>query len=374
MAFSTTVLIACGNGSDDSEPSTTFTVVSDGTETPDTGSTETPTETTDTGSTVTPTETTNTGTTENTGTTDTPPETTDPEATDPETGTDDPETGTDGGETTTTNPTTEQVQIGIFGPPQFLQAECGSVATGTVEATNAAASPMSVNQLVQGQLVEGSTILNYDLWEITLQPGNYHLVADYWNADLEFGAVGLEINSLADGDEQRLGRDSLAGYDGRLYSFLTIENPTTLSLKIDPVHDSAMNYVMGIFANGATVPSPRFINCPPATRIGLNEPQSLLLPTVDRVDDFQWFRMTLTAGVYFLDASMNSVEDIAMGYEFELLDRFGEDESVSRISRESGFTNLLMTTDQFTVLENIDVWIRARSVHDDKTVEFTVYQ
>jgi len=61
--------------------------------------------------------------------------------------------------------------------------------------------------------------------------------------------MGLEINAIVEGDEERLGRDSLAGYDGRLYSFLVIENPTTLSIKVDPVHDDAMNYVMGIIAN-----------------------------------------------------------------------------------------------------------------------------
>jgi len=131
---------------------------------------------------------------------------------------------------------------------------------------------------------------------------------------------------------------------------------------------------MGIIANGAAVPSPRFTNCPPVTRIGLNEAQSLVLPDVNNIDDFRWFRMSLSPGVYFLDASMSSVENDAMGYEFELLEKFGEDDSVSRISRDSGFTNLVMSSDQFTVLENSDVWIRASSVHDDKAVAFTVYQ
>jgi len=84
--------------------------------------------------------------------------------------------------------------------------------------------------------------------------------------------------------------------------------------------------------------------------------------------------MSLSPGVYYLDASMSSIEDDAMGYTFELLEKFGEKDSVSRISSESAFSNLVMSSDQFTVLENSDVWIRASSRHDDKAVAFTVYQ
>jgi hypothetical protein len=266
-------------------------------------------------------------------------------------------------------------QVGVVGPPQFLLAECDSLPISEAQATNNEDAPtsLSVGQLVQGQLISESTVLNKDIWQVDLQPGNYHLIIDGWLASEELGSIGAKVTTV--GDNETLYFKPGSDYFLRGYEYLEIVNPTTIVMKVEPIYNKAMNYVMGIFANGASVPTPRFTRCPSVTRISLDETQSLTLPDVNALDDYRWYRLNLAAGVYNFDASMDSGQG-SLGYRMNLFQRFGDYDERETIANETTSNNSLSSNDPFTVLDDNDVWIRLQNVYNSESpiFEFTVTQ
>ncbi len=272
---------------------------------------------------------------------------------------------------------TQTGSTAAFGPPQFNLAECGSAEITSAQATNDVTTPTTIatGQLVQGQLSEDSATLSSDIWRVNLEPGNYHLVLDSWMASRERGSHGVRVKSLGQtsNDDETLVTSGTQGFDERTYEYLEILNPTTMTLQVEPSYSYTMNYVMGIFPNGASVPSPRFTDCPPTTRASLDTTVSLTLNDMNSTEDYRWIQLNLDAGEYTLDASMQSSEAYT-GYNVELLQRFGENENET-VVRDSNSTTSVTSSDQFTVLDNGEIWLRAESVYDDSgTLELTVRQ
>lgn len=266
---------------------------------------------------------------------------------------------------------------GLFGPPQFNIADCGSVEISAAQAPNDVNTPATIltEQLVQGQLAEDSGVLSFDVWQVELQPGNYHLILDSWLASREFGYHGVRVTSLGEtsDDDERLVRSAASGFSERAYEYLEILNPTTLRLKVEPSYNATMNYVMGVFPNGVSVPSPRFTDCPATTRASLDTTSSVTLSDLNSAEDYRWFQMNLNAGVYTLDASVQS-SDRYTGYRVELMQRFGEDTS-DRVASVSNPATSVNSSDEFTVLDDGEVWFRVENAYSsDGNFEITVSQ
>jgi hypothetical protein len=286
------------------------------------------------------------------------------------------DTTDNGSEPDTADPDNSQTgTAGVFGPPQFNIADCNSLEVSEAQAVNDVSLPTTIltEQLVQGQLSEDSNVLSSDVWQINLQPGNYHLVVDSWMASRELGYHGVVVSSLGEttDDDERLLSTAAQGFDERAYEYLEILNPTTMTIKVEPSYSDTMNYVMGIFPNGVSVPSPRFIDCPSTIRASLDTTTSVTLNDLVSTEDYRWIQLNLSAGVYTLDTSMQSSESYT-GYSVELMQRFGEDES-ERVASEADPGTSVTSSDQFTALDDGEIWLRiANSYNNSGNIELTV--
>ena len=92
---------------------------------------------------------------------------------------------------------------------------------------------------------------------------------------------------------------------------------------------------------------------------------------MNSTEDYRWIQLNLSAGVYTLDTSMQSSE-ACTGYNVELIQRFGEDES-ERVAREANSGTSVTSSDQFTALDDGEVWLRVENVYSNSgNLELTV--
>ena len=270
-----------------------------------------------------------------------------------------------------------EIPAALFGPPQFILSECGSVAVSDAIPTNSltAPTPLTVGIPVRGQLVPNSPDQDFHTWQVTLEPGNYHLVADA-NTIAQDGrsAIGLTFESLgATTDEnERLASGSVAGFDYRLYEYLEIQTAQTLIIRVEASFDEIHNYTFGIFPNGTAVPTPFIERCLPITPLSIDSPQSVVLDNnLTRADD-RFYIIDLESRQYQLDASVRSAERAAIGYSFDLLSEFAQSDTIERITSDSVAGTELITSETFQVALGT-YWIRARISFDvTRTVEFNV--
>lgn len=249
------------------------------------------------------------------------------------------------------------VQSGLLGPPQYIQGECGSANVSDVVANNSTATPMFVDQVVAGQLLPDSTVLDSDLYEIELDVGNYHLITDISSVTGNFETLNLDISNVtADGDE-RLAFHIDSAIDTRGYTFLEIQSPRTMVIRVEPGSEP-VNYEMGIFANGSSVPTPRFSTCAPTTRFSLGETQTGQTDGLLTSDDFRFYQINLPAGFYNLDATTTSVETSTISHEFVLFQRFADTDAESRIGFDVDNGTSLSSSFMFSTLDDAEVWIR----------------
>ena len=301
---------------------------------------------------------------DNTPVTGTDEQTTDTNTeTETETGTD-TETGTEGG------------QVALFGPAQYIISECGSLPVSAAVATNSltAPTPMTVGEPVSGQLVPGSVDQNFHTWQVTLEPGNYHFIADGSTLEEGVSSIGLEFTSLGatTDEDEPLSFGVEGGYDLRSYEYLEIQAAQTLTIKVEAVYDSIHNYTFGIFPNGTAVPSPTIDNCLPITALSVGSPQSIPLDAADTREDDRWYLIDLESGQYQLDASTSSAEATSLGYTFDRFTQFGQSDSEDTITFEVVNGTELSSSDKFEAVLG-HAWIRASIVYNDtRTVEFTV--
>ncbi len=270
-------------------------------------------------------------------------------------------------------------QTPLFGPAQVILAECGSMEVSVADANNTTATDMFVGQLVQGQLLEDSPVLDSDLWRVVLEPGNYHLVADIALADGSRNTTGLLIESItADGDE-RIVSSSVGGeFDVRAYEYLTIDVTTTLTLRVTPNFREIHTYQMAIIPNGTAVPSPRFTLCPAITPISLDSTQTVAqFSEVGNIDEYRWFSVNVPAGLYSLDATGTvPASGPLISYRFELFERFGEQDANTFLGGVSSATSVdgpvLSETFDITASDNAVIWVRADNTAATIDLDLTV--
>ena len=270
-----------------------------------------------------------------------------------------------------------EIPEALFGPPQFILSECGSLAVSDAVATNSltAPTPLTVGEPVRGQLVPGSPDENFDTWQVTLEPGNYHLVADASTLETEgTSIIGLELVSLGPSTDENvtLVSDSTIAFDLRIYDYLEIQAAETLTIKVETIRDGIHNYTFGIFPNGTAVPTPFIENCLPVNTIGIDSTQSVVLDEPETRGDNILYKIDLQSRQYQLDATARSAESDVIGFAFDLLREFGQTDEEEIISSDSVIGTSLVTRDTFEVPLGT-YFIRARNTRfDTRTVEFTV--
>lgn len=270
----------------------------------------------------------------------------------------------------------------VFGPPQFITSECGTLDASTTASTNSVDTPaeLFVGELAKGQLIPNSTTDNFHVWQITLAPGNYHLVADASDLAIGTSAIGIGIESLgvSTSDNVNLVSDAVADFDIRLYEYLEIQSAQTLTLKVESLYDTIHDYTFGIFSNGSAVPSPTFERCLPITTVSLDSTQSVVLAGAATRANDNWYLVDLAAGGYQLDASTNSTVSDAIGYSLRVLDQFGQHDRFETVSSDAVAGTLLTTSDTFERDGNSSSWVQMRNLYtnsdDERTVEFTITQ
>ena len=272
-----------------------------------------------------------------------------------------------------------QPQPLLSGPAQVIVAECGSSEVSPAGANNSIPTAMFVNQVVQGSLLEGSAVSDVDLWQVTLEPGNYHLVADVSQANGERGTVGLEINSVTPAGDTILASDSVsAEFDIRTYEYLQIDVTQTLTLKVEPLGNEIHDYQLAIYRNGTAVPSPRLTLCPAVTAISLDETRSIPdFPEVRTFEAFRWFSLDVQAGTYSMDITGSTSADAgAISYRALLFERFGEEASVSNpgdtFAEISNNGPVLSDSYELNVRENGVIWIRMDNRRETINMELTI--
>lgn len=271
----------------------------------------------------------------------------------------------------------------LFEPPQFLTSECGSLGISSASANNNLDTPtqLTVGVPVAGQIVPDSNVDNFDLWQVTLEPGSYHLVVDATTLEDDIGLIGIEIETLATETAENatlVSQSENGNFDLRQYVFLEIQETQTLPFTVEAFGDDTHNYTLGIFSNGSAVPSPNLnpANCVEVATLSLDSTQAPFLPGSQTRDDDLWFVIDLPAGGYQIDASTSNAESTLTGYEIAIFDQFVEQSTEELVSIDFDDTTLLETSDTFQREGNSATWVRLRNLltdsGDGRIVEFTI--
>ena len=247
-------------------------------------------------------------------------------------------------------------------------------ATATTNSLGAPAE-LFVGELVRGQLVPGSATDDLHVWQVALEPGSYHLVAD---ASVPNGdpatPIRLSLESLGSSlvDLEQAVTDSVAIFDLRITQFLEITSAQTLTFTVEAQADDSHDYTLGVFSNGSAVPGPAFERCLPITSLSLDSTQSVTVPFQQTREDDLWYSINLERGSYRLDASTSSAA--LAGYDFSLYSGFGKTDSLEVISLDTAADTSFATSDTFEVERDGLLWIRLSNTvaASDGNIEFTV--
>jgi len=264
-------------------------------------------------------------------------------------------TDTDGGEESN-NDTSDATAK--FGPPQFITSECGSMEVSTKVSI--------VGELVSGQIVPNSITDKFHFWQVTLEPGNYHLLADASGAGDEGSEIGITIVLVGRSipNDLTLASGSSENYDLRVYNYLEIQNTETMTIAVEPLRNRVHNYTLGIFRNGTAVPSPTFERCLPIKPLSLDTTESVVVPSKDTRAEDRWYLIDLAEGKYQLNASTSSVEREPLGYSFDIVDQFGQNERYETKTHTTEIDTLITSIDTFDRDGESPTWIRLGNVYN----------
>ena len=261
--------------------------------------------------------------------------------------------------------------------PRVITSACGTLPVSDAAAGTSLAAP---GTLVEGRLARGRIDPDFagnetHYWRIDLQPGYHHLVVDTRRLDGRDSNLGLEINDVdAAGDsDERLLFGNERGFETRLVEFFVNSEPRTLTLEVTP-NFAAEDYVIGVLANGRSVPSPRFEGCPDATPTSVGTTAALRLDDPDGAEDLAWYRIDLEERGYLIDAVASRADgrDSNIAYEVVALDGFGDAATEDRILFVNDRGTVSTDDDAFERSAAGPVWLRFEALVSDLDVEFTV--
>jgi len=258
--------------------------------------------------------------------------------------------------------------------PNFPLADCGSISSTNTTFSGDIDQPglFDVGTIVTGQVDPNSELNQANFWNVPVIAGGYHLVIDSTRVDGRRSNIGMIVNVLDEfGVEQsRVIRGNEISSRNRAHAFLTFSADTTLRVQIE-TNFAAENYVLGLFANGTSVPSPYFTDCPSIANLSLNMPLVVELDTMDQVGGEQFLRVDAAPANYrlILDAVRADGLRSNIIYSIETRDQVGQAARGSRIVN----VNDIGTTNRSTALvDTTDLgehWLRFDNRNDALSIE-----
>ena len=278
----------------------------------------------------------------------------------------------------TTPPTDPTDSAPLAGAAQFITSECGSLPVASTATSNSLDAPaeLFVGQVVRAQIVPGSASDDFHVWQVALEPGSYHLVADASLSNGDPTPLRLRLESIGSSsvDLEQAQTGAVALFDLRVINFLEITSAQTLTFTAEAQADVSHDYTLGIFSNGSAVPSPGFERCLPITSLSLDSTQSVTVPSQRIREDNFWYSINLESGTYRLDASTSSASIAVLGYDFTVFSGFGETASLEVVTLGVAADTFFATSDTFEVERDGLIWIRLSNTAatTDRDIEFTV--
>ena len=264
--------------------------------------------------------------------------------------------------------------------PRIITSACGTLAvSGLPTSTDRRApTPLLEGQLARGRIDPAIAANTAHFWTIELQPGYHHLFVDSRRIDGNDSNLGLNVEEIGPDGETReqLLRGYEIGYRARTAEFFVNGEPRTLTLRVTP-NFAAEDYVIGFFANGRSIPSPYFEDCPTIEALSLGTTVATRLATVDAAEDTRWYRIDLDEGAYVYDSLAVRVDgaDSNIIYDFKTLEGFGALASEERVLRINAIDTITRDRATFDRAVTAPIWLRLQNELRDGAaidVEFTL--
>lgn len=163
-------------------------------------------------------------------------------------------------------------------------------------------------------------------------------------------------------------------YQARFHTYFSVEEARTMVVRVKG-DNSAENYVLAIFKNGASVPSPFFSECPVINLLSLDTTETFVLTRIENSTDYHWFRAPLVTADYSINTSASQLDDTScqIQYEFILVEQFGQSERftpIGSIDKPGPVATSIVL--EFERRGFAPAWIRVQNNNCELSVEFTL--
>ena len=263
--------------------------------------------------------------------------------------------------------------------PRINVGMCNTLEVAETAASTDLATPA---QMVEGQLVRGR--INPEIpsndaqyWTIDLEAGFYHVIADSQRADGDNSNIRLQINDVdASGESIESLLDlNVVDIRARQAEFFLISEPRTVTLEITSLVDDE-DYVFGVFANGRTIPSPFFEDCPTITGTSVDTTEAFALQQLNEPADVVWYQLDLEETNYTIDTS-GSRQDGTESNVFVVVDvfsGFGETRDRDMIQNVNAIGTVTNQIDEFDIGEPDSYWVTFENspIDENQNFEFTI--
>ena len=197
--------------------------------------------------------------------------------------------------------------------------------------SQATATSIVEGQLVRGRIHTGIIGNEENYWTIDLPEGYHHVFLDIVRGDGSAGMFGITGDTVdaAGAVTGRMINGLGFRYRTRLGNLYLNDAPQTVTLRLKQPNNVAFSgpqdYVLGVFANGRSIPSPFFDDCPTTMPLSVGTTASERLRESEQATDTATYELELARGQYTLasQASLVNGEARSYTYDFKLLDGFG---------------------------------------------------
>ena len=261
--------------------------------------------------------------------------------------------------------------------PRIITSACGTLPVDDTASSSALGAPAT---LLEGRPVRARIdpdIVGNEVhyWQVDLQAGYHHVIVDSARLDGRDSNIGFEIDDVdaaGDSNEQLLSSNE-RGYRVRSVDFFVNSEPRTVALQVDPRY-AGEDYVLGVFANGRSIPSPRFEDCPDISPLSLGTTEAVRLSDPDSIDDLEWYVVDLEQRAYLFDGLATRADgmDSNIGYRVASLEGFGDADTEDRVISVNERGTVSTDQDSFDPSSTGPVWLILEGLYTDTDLQFTV--
>jgi hypothetical protein len=261
--------------------------------------------------------------------------------------------------------------------PRYNRSECGSLPASNLAFSNTRgnATTFALQQLVGGRVDPQSMTNKEHYWKIQLAKGAYHLVADSARSDGSDGNIGLHIVRLdqSGAEQAQIASGNEIARRYRDAGFFMVATSQVVQFKVTG-NFGMEDYLLGVFANGDAVPSPRFQSCPTITPLSLGQAQSFVLAAGGTANEEQWFAVRLELGDYKFLSEAKQADGVTTNliYSLDLLDQFGQESRGMTVLSANAIDTSFVSRGMRSVGEATPFWVRVRNGHNQLNMTLTV--